>query len=329
MDEYSVKTAVLLIFFVRSDTFSKVFEAVRKARPRKLYLSQDGPRPDHPDDLEKIMEVRKIAESVDWPCTVERFYRTENLGCDPSEHASVSWAFEHEDRLITLEDDDVPSLSFFRYCDELLERYEDDKRIFMICGRNQISNLEDRERYYDGAYSYFYSMSDAIWGWATWKDRWELCDPNHDFLLSEEAKEDIIRNSPTAYAGRRFIELCERHRKETAETGKVASYETPIKAAIYLHHMLSVIPGENLIKNVGITGDSVHSVSDLKDVPKGMRSIYLLDAGELDFPLKHPPYMLDNKRFLLKRTQIQAKDSKWRGVARMFEVAIRKRLGRK
>ena len=62
MDEYSVKTAVLLIFFVRSDTFSKVFEAVRRARPRKLYLSQDGPRPDHPDDLEKIMEVRKSAD---------------------------------------------------------------------------------------------------------------------------------------------------------------------------------------------------------------------------------------------------------------------------
>ena len=328
MSDYKVKTAVLLIFFIRSDTFSQVFEAVRKVKPQKLYLSQDGPRDDHPDDMKKILEVRKIAESIDWPCTVERFYRTENMGCDPSEFESISWAFNNEEKLIILEDDDVPSVSFFRYCDELLERYESDNRVFMICGRNQVGNIKHRERYYDETNSYFFAQSDAIWGWAIWKNRWALCDPKHNYLLSDAAKQYVIKNAPTRFAGECFIEKCQKHRKETIEKGKVASYESPIKAALYLHNMVSIVPKENLIKNVGITGDSVHSEANLKHVPKGMQSIYYLDANELEFPLKHPEYILNNRAFSLKRAKILAADSKWRRVFRMFEVAFRKRVFR-
>lgn len=40
MKNYLIDIPVLLIFFTRADTFSKVFEQVKKARPSKLYLYQ-------------------------------------------------------------------------------------------------------------------------------------------------------------------------------------------------------------------------------------------------------------------------------------------------
>ena len=50
--------AVLLLFFTRSDTFAQVFEAVRQARPSKLFLYQDGPRGEQ--DMAGIMACREI-----------------------------------------------------------------------------------------------------------------------------------------------------------------------------------------------------------------------------------------------------------------------------
>ena len=74
--------AVLMLFFNRPDSFRQVFEEVRKARPSRLFLYQDGPR--GAQDMEGIMACRQIAEQVDWECDVRRNYQQHNQGCDPS-----------------------------------------------------------------------------------------------------------------------------------------------------------------------------------------------------------------------------------------------------
>ena len=135
--EWKVDVPVLLIFFARPDTLEKVFESIREARPSTLLLWQDGPREGRPDDIENIEKCRKIVENIDWECEVHRFYQEENKGGDPSEYIAQKWMFETEEMGIILEDDDVPSQSFFPYCKELLEKYKDDTRINMICGMNK------------------------------------------------------------------------------------------------------------------------------------------------------------------------------------------------
>lgn len=183
--KWKIDVPVLLIFFNRPGCFEKVFEQVKKARPSKLFLYQDGAREDNEQDQICVKKCRDIALDIDWDCEVYTKFQEKNYGCDPSEYISQKWAFEHVDKCIILEDDDVPSQSFFPFCKELLDKYENDTRINMICGMN---NLET----WDSPYSYLFTETGSIWGWATWKrvvDEWE---PNYD-LLEDNYNRDKIR----------------------------------------------------------------------------------------------------------------------------------------
>ena len=163
--KYPAKTdiAVLLLFFTRSDTFARVFEAVRQARPSKLFLYQDGPRGER--DMAGIMACREIASDahIDWECEVHRQYLDHNQGCDPSGFRSHQWAFSLADKVIVLEDDVVPAQSFFPFCKEMLDRYEHDERISMIAGFNIDEVTPDCQD------SYFFTTAFSIWGWASWR----------------------------------------------------------------------------------------------------------------------------------------------------------------
>lgn len=161
---YQCKSPVLLIFFNRPDTFQQVFEQVRKAKPPRLILAQDGPRNEM--DKEGILLCRKIAEKIDWNCEVVREYSEVNLGCGIRPQSAISKALELFDRVIILEDDCVPAESFFRYCDEMLEKYRDDERIAYISGLNHFETWDCGEQ------DYFFTKTGAIWGWATWANKW-------------------------------------------------------------------------------------------------------------------------------------------------------------
>src|SRR3712207_1421939 len=173
-----IDVAVLLLFFNRPDNFGKVFAEVKKARPSKLFLYQDGPR--HERDLDGIRACRAIADDIDWECEVHRLYQEKNYGCDPSEYISQKWAFSMVDKCIVLEDDDVPSQSFFPFCKELLDRYENDSRVWMIAGFNS-------EEVTPGVQAdYLFTSVFSIWGWASWRRVIDTWDENYTWLDDEE-----------------------------------------------------------------------------------------------------------------------------------------------
>ena len=93
-----IDVAVLMLFFNRPDHFQKVFDEVRKARPAKLFLYQDGVRGEQ--EVPGCVACREIAsdENIDWECEVHRSYQTKNQGCDPSGHLSQKWAFSMVDK---------------------------------------------------------------------------------------------------------------------------------------------------------------------------------------------------------------------------------------
>jgi GT2 family glycosyltransferase len=124
---HPLKTAVLFLIFNRPDTTKQVFAAIRKAKPPKLYVAADGPRADNPGEAEKVEQVRLIATNIDWDCELKTLFRDENLGCGKGVSSAITWFFENEGEGIILEDDCLPSQSFFWYCEELLERYREDK----------------------------------------------------------------------------------------------------------------------------------------------------------------------------------------------------------
>ena len=139
-----VDVAVLLLFFTRTEITKRTFEQIRKARPARLYLYQDGPRQGREDDVRNIKECREVIESmIDWECEIHRKYQERNYGCDPSEYIAQKWMFEAETKGIIMEDDDVMSVSFFKFCKEVVGRDEDGLRVNIICGMSHLGGYED------------------------------------------------------------------------------------------------------------------------------------------------------------------------------------------
>lgn len=312
MEKSKIDIAVLLLFFARPKQTAKVFEQIRLARPSKLFLYQDGVREGRQDDVEGIKACRKIVENIDWECEVHRMYQEKNYGCDPSEYISQKWMFSMVDKGIILEDDDVPSQSFFPYCKELLEKYEHDTRISLISGINYMEETKDCP------YSYFFSSDVAIWGWATWKrviDAWDgqytfTKDEYHMGLFRKLFKEHKLRSN--------LIPLLERH----SNSGK-EYYESILYGYHYLNNCLSIVPSKNMINNIGLEGGT-HYSTNLTMLPKGVRKIFEMKRFEIQLPLKHPKYVIENLFYKDAVDKILARNKRMIQKYRLWEVRLYK-----
>ncbi len=273
-----VDVSVLCIFFARPEHFARCFAQVKKARPSRLFLYQDGPRSDHPSDIDNIAQCRAIAEDIDWDCQVYRNYQDQNVGCDPSVYNAITWMFSLTDKGIILEDDIVASVSFFRFCKELLDRYENDTRIFKIAGMNHLTT------YNDDYADYFFSRRTCIWGWATWKRVIDLFDTEYSFLKDEYIKGQM-RKQVTAFDEK--AETCMWHKNSG-----INYFETILWSANFTNSMFDIISSKCLTTNIGIGEDGTHGAGSLSSIPKGLRQVYNKPIYELDFPLRHPSYVV-------------------------------------
>lgn len=283
MKPWSIDVPVLLIFFVRDDTFSKVFESVRQARPRTLLLWQDGPRDNRPDDLVGIERCRVIAESIDWDCEVHRNYHTENMGCDPSTHYAHKWAFSIVDKCIVMEDDQVPDQSFYPFCKELLDRYENDERVNHICGYNCLTDAT----WCPNDYLFAYTGSGV---WASWRRVAETWDSEYNCLDDSYN----MRNLQSHYGKRSdyWLAYAQRHRNSG-----IAHWESILGLSEHLQSRYAIIPKVNLAQNCGISQNATHSTVDsLELIPKKDRVIYQ-QAQAMTFPLKHPTAVLPDSEY--------------------------------
>ena len=292
--------AVLLLFFTRSDTFRQVFDAVRAARPSRLLLYQDGPRGEK--DMAGIMACRQIVsdEAIDWECEVHRNYQEHNQGCDPSGFLSHQWAFSLYDKVIVLEDDVVPSESFFPFCKEMLDRYEHDERIAMVAGFNTdevTAGVPD---------DYFFTSVLSIWGWASWRRvarRWEgdyafMRDAYSMGRLKAVARQRGYRNT--------MLKMFADH----SRSGK-QFFETIYWADLILNSGLTVMPVRNLVNNVGLTTDSTHFSAQLSTTPRRLRRIFTMARHELQFPLRHPRYVIEDVDYKERRYKVLGWNHPW------------------
>lgn len=310
MKDFNVNVAVLLIFFSRPDKFEKVFEQVRKARPSKLFLYQDGPRESRPDDVEGIKACRDIAESIDWECEVYRNYQERNVGCDPSEYNAIKWMFSNVDKGIILEDDDVPSVSFFSFCKEMLDRYEHDTRIFKISGMNNFGKMNE-----DYA-SYFFTPLSSIWGWATWRRCVEMYDTEYSFL----SEPYLQKNMSLQYMefSQKFG-TCKWHK----ESGK-AYYESILWNTQTSNNMLNIVPSVNLITNIGIGANGTHSGESTDLMDKMSKTLFYSKRYEMNFPLRHPDQVVPDLVYYKKMCELFGYSNPLLQKKRHLEVRILK-----
>jgi len=271
---YKIKTPVAFVIFNRPDTTKKVFAEIAKARPPKLLVIADGPRADHPDDVEKCAAVRTIIDGVDWDCEVLTNYSDVNLGCKFRISSGLDWVFDTVEEAIILEDDCLPHPTFFRFCEELLERYRDDERVMHIGGNNFLCSRENLK------YSYYFSMYSHIWGWATWRRAWKYYDVEMKLwptIRDNEWMQSIFDDKQYA-----------KNRKNiwgAVHGGKIDTWDYQWLFAVLTQNGLSILPKVNLISNIGFGQDATHTQKDEK-----MRAN--LQTSSVEFPFIHPPFMV-------------------------------------
>lgn len=287
---WEIDVNVLIIFFVRDEVLKKTFEAVKKARPRRLLLWQDGPREGRQDDVEGIARCRKIVEEIDWDCEVYTQYHDSNFGCDPSTFYAQKWAFSLVETCIVLEDDMVADKSFFYFCQELLERYKDDERINHICG----VNFFGESKHCPNDYLFAYNGTGA---WASWRRVAKGWDETYSFLdkeyylknLASKEKKALVKDSHQVAIGRRA-------------TGK-AFWESILGFDCLLNNRLVIIPKRNMVSNIGLTENGTHGVSP-KLMTKRQRALFDMPVYEQTFPLKHPEYIVADQKYYSDRNKL-------------------------
>lgn len=245
-----LKIPVLLIVFNRLDTTLIVFEEIKKAQPPKLYIASDGPRKDKLGEESIVIEIRKyLINNINWDCQVFHLFRDENLGCKLGVSSAISWFFKKEKMGIILEDDCVPSQSFFWYCEELLIKYAEDDSIYAISGDSRATD----EIPMKGSYNFCkYPM---IWGWASWARVWEKYDVNISNWPNE--KSDFLKKTSRFSSTRRFW-------KKTFNLTYKSEIDTWDYQFCYLllrNKAKCIIPSHNLITNIGFGANATHTLN--------------------------------------------------------------------
>jgi len=304
--------AVLLIFFTRTETLRRTFDAIRRSRPSRLYLYQDGPR--NEAEAIKLAAARKIVadEEINWECDVQRSYHTENSGAWASNYKAQRWAFTMHDKCIVIEDDSTPSLSFIPFCTEMLNRYEHDERITMIAGYNH------EEVTSDAPYDYLFTTVFSIWGWASWRrvvNRWDEHYSVVDNAFDMHQLEALCRQR-----GERE-EMIKKLRKHK-EAGQPI-YETVYWSACVLNSGLVITPTRNLIQNTAVSEESAHFQNSMKTLPKRMQQMLTMPSYELQWPLRHPHYVIENVEYKERVYRIMAWGHPWIKIGRSFEELYR------
>jgi len=253
-----------------------VFNEIKKIKPKKLFVSADGPRENKPGEKEKCLATRKIIDQVDWECEVYKKYSDVNLGCKLGVSSGIDWFFKNVEQGIILEDDCLPAQSFFKFCEELLEKYKNNEKIMMISG----DNFQNSRQRGDG--SYYFSKFSHIWGWATWRRAWKYYDVSMTDYPKFKQEEKI-----NAIWNKKYIRKYWTNIFDQVYENKIDTWGYQWAFSIWKMDGLCVIPNYNLISNIGFRDDATHTKSANKLANQKIQSMDII---------KHPFKIEQNKK---------------------------------
>jgi hypothetical protein len=267
-----LRAPVAMAVFARPDLTARVLDAVRAARPSRLLVFANAPRPEVPGEAELCAATRALFDRVDWPCELETRFADFHMDLRESVGSGIGWVFERAEEAIILEDDCLPEPSFFPFCDELLERYRDDERVWAISGD------DFRFREAPAAESYVFSRYPLIWGWATWRRAWRNFD-------DEVRAWPELRDSGwlDELLGDRYSAQYWTHQFESLRQG-LDAWDYAWVLACWIGGGLTALPTRNLVSNLGFRADATHTRE-----AAGPSPFAALPTEPLDFPLVHPP----------------------------------------
>lgn len=269
-----IDVPVVFIIFNRIENTKKVFSRIREVQPAHLYIISDGPRESVEAESEKVCRTRAVTENIDWNCVVKRNYSTYNMGCRDRIVSGLNWVFSQTEVAVILEDDCYPSLTFFSFCEELLEKYKTNEKVTSIAGYNIIDEEYKMENSY--TFSYFHN----IWGWATWKRAWDLYDVNMT-CWKEAQKRKLLGQMFDRKTVLQWEESYNAVLKKLVDT-----WDYQWEFAQQKEFGLTVVPRCNMISNIGIF-EGTHVTKNMKREKKDERNA-MAEEKDIIFPLLHP-----------------------------------------
>ncbi|MFZ4799531.1 MAG: nucleotide-diphospho-sugar transferase [Bacteroidia bacterium] len=244
----SFETPILFLIFNRPDTTVRIFEEIRKRKPKYLFVAADGARTTKTGEAELCLQTRDIIKQVDWDCDVKTLFREQNLGCGKAVSSAITWFFENVEQGIILEDDCLPHPDFFNYCEELLNKYKENEQVMLISGDN-FQNGTKR-----GEASYYFSAYPHIWGWATWQRSWNKYDFTLENYSSKEFKV-ILKEYFRLWTEQQFwLNKFLLIKKQAINT-----WDYQFTFTIWENKGLAILPNVNLVSNIGFTDNSTHT----------------------------------------------------------------------
>jgi hypothetical protein len=290
---YKTRSPVLLVIFNRPGVTGAVFEAIRSAATPRLYIAADGPREGHLNDISLCAQTREILNKIDWDCRVETLLRDENLGCRDSVSEAVNWFFSNETEGIILEDDCLPANSFFRFCDEILEKYRNDGRVRHITG----CNLQFGKKWGDA--SYYLSNRVHVWGWASWRRAWK----DYDITLAGYDTRTVYKKMLDIYGDALVAETWTAIFNDQ-KAGKINSWAYSLDFANFLNDGLVVIPNQNLISNIGfgvsatntLAAENSYANIPLVEMERVTHPSVIIPQKEADLSIINRDFDIPNRR---------------------------------
>lgn len=275
----------MLFIFKRIDTVLKILDVLAAVKPKKLYLLSDGGRTE--EEILKVIECRKIVESaITWDCELIKKYHDSNVGVYENIGVGAKWVLKREPEAIFLEDDNLPEITFFEYCQEMLSKYKNDSRVLWICGSNYLENVLPQDEA-----SYFFTQNMLPCGWASWGHKFcQFYDGDLVLWESSYLRERIkyqYLDERLYHQDRYNIEYELDHK---ANFGRFYSWDYQMSFSMRVHNLYAIVPKYNQIRNIGVDNNSTHGGNSFDNVM--VERFCERKTFKLEFPLIHPKTVL-------------------------------------
>ena len=174
--------------------------------------------------------------------------RSENYGAVKNTDEARNMIFEKYDRIIVSEDDNEFAPNFLEYVNEGLDRFEDKKEVFAVCGYNYPVNMP-----YDYNVNHFYTRLFSAWGYGIWRDRFDQLQMNYsiDYVKS------ILNNFKNIRKLNSHAEMLLLHSLNMIRRNHLTG-DTIVCLKLITEDLYCVFPVISKVRNHGYDGSGVH-----------------------------------------------------------------------
>lgn len=294
-----MKTPILFLIFNRPELTRISFASIREYQPEVLYVAADGPRSGRLGEPERCEETRQIVlQQIDWECEVKTRFRDQNVGSGRNVSEAISWYFTQEEFGVIVEDDCVPSPDFYKFCEILLLRYQNDERVMQINGFNPLASQKTSS-------DFTFSRYPKIWGWATWKRAWTKFDFNMEQW--PELRQQGMHKKIFSYLEARVHErIWDRYYEELRRMPTPRAWDIQWSIAVFFNEGLCIVPNSNLVKNTGMGVEGTNCFNSASFLTE-------ITFGKMNFPLEMPSIVQLDKIANKRDSRMYMKE-RWAGL---------------